>query len=244
VRRSGIFLFPNTLFCATITALHTLIAAEDMAGLIVESYGLSCLKITVKHDVGEVTLLTDPLLPDAGIKMPRGITADVVVATTVDPKQQIKNLVGGEPFIIDHPGEFEAKGIFVYGISVPVKKGARPQTVYRIEVGDLRVALLGSLPEIPGEHVLERLSDCDILLLPVGGNGVVLSSHDAVDLLTALEPRVVVPTWFALPGLAVALDPVEKFIKESGLAPENLERLKVAKKDLPQEETKLFVLRG
>ncbi|MBP9748702.1 MBL fold metallo-hydrolase [Patescibacteria group bacterium] len=215
-----------------------------MAGLIVESYGLSCLKITVKHDVGEVTLLTDPLLPDAGVKMPRGITADVVVATTVDPKQRPDTLVGGEPFIVDHPGEFEAKGIFVYGIAIPAKKGVRPQTVYRIEVGDLRVALLGPLQEIPGEHVLERLSDCDILLLPVGGQGVTLSARDAVDLLTTIEPRVVIPTWFALPGLSQILDPVEKFIKESGLVPENLERLKVAKKDLPQEETKLFVLRG
>ncbi len=215
-----------------------------MAGLILESYGLSCLKITVKQDVGEVVLLTDPLLADAGVKMPRGVTADVVVATTVDAKQRPDTLVGGDPFIVDHPGEFEAKGIFVYGIAVPGKKGARPQTIYRLEIGDMSIAHLGSLQEAPGEQILERLSDCDILLLPVGGQGVVLSARDAMDLMTALEPRIVIPTWFALPGLSIDLDPVEKFIKESGLVPENLERLKVAKKDLPQEETKLFVLRG
>lgn len=215
-----------------------------MPGLVLESYGLSCLKITVKQDIGEVVLLTDPLLPHAGIKMPRGITADVVIATTVDPKQRPATLVGGAPFVIDHPGEFEAKEVFVYGIQVSGKMGARPQTIYRIEIGDLRIAHLGPIQESPGEHALERLSDCDVLLLPVGGQGTVLSAREAMDLMAALEPRVVIPTWFALPGLSQSLDPVEKFVKESGLVPEVLERLKMSKKDLPQEETKLFVLRG
>ena len=156
-------------------------------------------------------------------------------------------MVGGEPFVISHPGEYEVKGVFVYGIAA-LEKETTPtvprQTIYRLEIGDMRIAHLGALTVVPREAIIERLADCDILLLPVGGRGVALGAREAVDLIASLEPRVVIPTCFALPGLKVALDPVEKFVKESGLTPETLERVKITKKDLPSEETTLYILRA
>ncbi len=213
---------------------------------IIEWHGNSCVRITVKHDVGEVSLLTDPFPPDGTLKLPRGLTADIVVCSSAAIAKDAAELLAGEPFRITHPGEYEVKGIFVYGTGVqgaePTKGDDGQRTIYRIEAGDLSIIHLGDLRKAPTDEELDRLADADILLLPVGGHGLALSADDAAEVMTRIEPRVVVPIRYKLPGIATVLDPVEKFMKEAGLAPERVDKLKLAKKDLPTEDTKLYLL--
>ena len=47
---------------------------------------------------------------------------------------------------------------------------------------------------------------------------------------------------YKVKGLKVDVDGVDKFVKEMGLKPTNEEKLKISKKDLPQEETELVIL--
>lgn len=217
-----------------------------MANVTVEWYGLSCLKIVAKQTVGEVSVLTDPCGADEGVKMPRGVEADLVLVTS-DDAETAKGLVGGHPFAISHPGEYESKGVFVYGIAVAPKEGEKAgkaalPTVYRLEIDDLSFAYLGCLDRPLSDQEYDRLSDVDVLILPVGGHGSALSAADAAETLTRIEPRVVVPVCFKTPGAKRELDPVEKFLKEAGFAPERVDKLKLTKKDLPQDETKMYIL--
>lgn len=216
-----------------------------MANVTIEWYGLSCLKIVSKQTVGEVTVLTDPIGPDEGAKMPRGVEADIVLVTAGDA-DEARDLVGGKPFVVSHPGEYESKGVFVYGVAVGPKEGEKakvaPPSVYRIEIDDLSIVHLGCLDRPLTDKEYDRLADVDVLFLPVGGHGSALTAAEAAEVMTRIEPRIVVPICFDTPGLRRELDPVERFLKEAGIAPERMEKLKVAKKDLPQDETKLIIL--
>lgn len=198
--------------------------------------GLSSCTIVIKHEVGEVTVITDPFLPDGSCKMPRSATADLLIATH-DMEKGARDLVDGKPFVVQFPGEYEAKGVFVYGIPA-----SPTHTIYRIECGDLNIAHLGPVIESPSAAALDRLGEVDVLLLPVGGKDVTLSAADAAELVTRLEPRVVIPVHYAVSGMETKLDSVEPFVKEAGITPERVEKIKLSKKDLPQEQTHLYIL--
>lgn len=218
-----------------------------MAVVTFQWLGLASFKIIAKAAIGEVSLLTDPFLPSVGIKIPRNVSADIVTTSDTGTRTTIQKLVSGEPFLIDHPGEYEVKGVFVYGTpaqhkETEEKKSKGPlQTLYRIEMADISIGHLGALTKPLTEEAMEAFTNIDVLCLPVGGKDAVLSASEAVRVLTRLEPRVVIPMYYGTSGLKMKLDPVETFIKESGLKPETGEKLKLAKKDLPQEDTKLFV---
>jgi L-ascorbate metabolism protein UlaG (beta-lactamase superfamily) len=63
-----------------------------------------------------------------------------------------------------------------------------------------------------------------------------------VEVISQLEPRIVIPMHYKVPGLKEEIEGVEKFIKELGLKPRNEEKLRITKKDLPQEDMELVVL--
>ena len=48
---------------------------------------------------------------------------------------------------------------------------------------------------------------------------------------------------YQVDGLKYELDGLEKFIKEFGVAPEYEEKLKISKKDLPTDATRLIILK-
>jgi L-ascorbate metabolism protein UlaG (beta-lactamase superfamily) len=79
------------------------------------------------------------------------------------------------------------------------------------------------------------------LLLPVGG-GNSLNAAQAAELVSMLEPNIVVPMHYQIPGLNVALDGVERFLKEMGVTePKEESVLKVTTGNLP-EETEIILL--
>jgi L-ascorbate metabolism protein UlaG (beta-lactamase superfamily) len=86
------------------------------------------------------------------------------------------------------------------------------------------------------------LAGVDILMIPVGGNDS-LDAKKAVEVVSQIEPRIVIPMHYAATGIKVALDSVEKFIKELGIKPREEEKLKISKKDLPQEDMELVILK-
>jgi len=88
---------------------------------------------------------------------------------------------------------------------------------------------------------LESLGGVDILLIPVGGK-YTLDAKKAVEVVSQIEPRIVIPMHYQIEGLKYDLDPVEKFIKELGVKPRHEEKLKISKKDLPAEDMELVIL--
>jgi len=213
--------------------------------MIITWLGHSAFKLQDKIGSDGVTLVTDPYDKGIGLKMPN-LEADIV---TVSHDHHDHNNVGalrGNPFVIDCAGEYDFKGVLVEGIDSyhdeEEGKLRGPNTIYRIEIDDISIVHLGDLGHVLDNSQLEKLVGTDILLIPVGGK-YTLDAHKAVEVISQIEPRIVIPMHYQTEGLTVdGLDSVEKFIKELGIEPSREEKLKITKKELPQEDMELVIL--
>jgi L-ascorbate metabolism protein UlaG (beta-lactamase superfamily) len=203
-------------------------------------YGHSCFKLS---DRG-VTIVTDPPSDDLGYERPR-IRADVV--TISHEHAGHNNRVGfrGGPRFFDRPGEYEVKGVFITGIATyhDGRNGSvrGPNIVYLFDFDGVTVCHLGDLGHVPTQSQVEDLSDVDVLLIPVGGVHTIDSSK-ATEVISLIEPHLVVPMHYKTPLEKAKLETVDKFLKEMGLDPMPTQaELRVTKSGLP-EETQVVLL--
>ncbi len=202
----------------------------------IQYFGLSSFKLTTK----QATIITDPFHKDSGLTPPRG-QADILILAEKNSKlySAVSGVSGGH-FDITDPGEYDLKGVTVAGI--PLKQENKYTTIYLIESEDIRILNLTHIKEFNlKEEELEELGEIDILILPVGGN-TVLSASQAAKVVNEVEPKIIIPSHYKMPGLIIDLDNKEKFLKEMGGKSENVEKLIVKRKDLETEETKVVVL--
>jgi L-ascorbate metabolism protein UlaG (beta-lactamase superfamily) len=209
-------------------------------------FGHSCFRLRDRS----VAVITDPYGKDIGLILPR-VRADLVtVSHDADDHNYTRGVKSGFKALTG-PGEYEVAGVFVTGLELrgerkkskePVAK--RRNTVFLFEFEDLTVCHLGDLDHVPTQaQVEETLGEVDVLLVPVGG-GESLSAAQASEVVSLLEPHIVIPMHYKVKGLAqsVKLDPVTRFLKEMGL--DNVptqETLKVTRSGLP-EETQIVLL--
>ena len=192
-----------------------------------------------------VTLVTDPFDKETGLKVPN-FEADIVTISHDHHDHNNAGALRGTPFVIECAGEYDYKGILVEGIDSfhDDKKGEERggNIIYRIEVDDISVAHLGDLGTVLDNTQLEKLVGTDVLLIPVGGK-YTLDAKKAVEVISQIEPRIVIPMHYKTDGLKIEdLDSIDKFIKEIGLTPSYEEKLKISKKDLPVEDMELVIL--
>lgn len=203
-------------------------------------YGLSCFRLRSRA----LTVVTDPFGPQFGLTLPK-LRANVI---TVSHEAAGHNHVGGvrsPEHVFEGPGEYEINGVFITGVGT-FHKGAvgerERNTAFLYEFDDLSVCHLGDLGIIPDRDQIEVLSEADVLLLPVGG-GNTLDAAKAVEVVTELEPSIVIPMHYAVPGLTLKLDAVDKFLKEMGLPrPDPVPLLRATRSELEGEETRVVLL--
>ena len=207
----------------------------------IDWYGQSCFRLRE----GAITVVTDPYDKSIGYTMPR-LRADLVTISHDAPGHANASAVKGEPKVLNRPGEYEIKGLFITGIqtwSGGAAKGEAKEenTVYVFEFGDLTVCHLGDLSKVLSQAQVESMPNVDVLMVPVGGGGA-LDADKAAEVISQLEPRIVMPMHYLTEYSNLKLDPLTKFLKEMGVtehAPED--SLKVTKATLP-EETQVVVL--
>ncbi len=194
--------------------------------------GGSCVKLQTKHNDEDITVLIDAYKPKKG-DFPRSFSPTVALFSA---GQTDAATLSQNPFILDTLGECEIKSVMI--TAVPVKSGT---IIFKINAEQLNIVHLGALTKKPDIAELEKLGSIDILFIPVGGKQF-LNAEDAASLATALEPRIVVPIAYQT-DTDPALAPLSEFVKELGLKPEITDKkIILKKKDLPQEETKLYVV--
>lgn len=206
--------------------------------------GHACFKIQDKVGPEGVTVVTDPFDKEVGLKVPN-FEADIVTVSHQHHDHNNTAALRGTPFIIDCAGEYDRKGVLIEGIDSfhDEKEGAERggNIIYRLVIDDLSVVHLGDLGHILSDAQLEKLSGTDILLIPVGGK-YTIDAKRAVEVISQIEPRIVIPMHYKTKDSKLDIDGVDKFIKEIGLTPTYEEKLKISKKDLPQEDMELVIL--
>ena len=181
----------------------------------IQWFGQSFFKLQAKNNEEEVIIAIDPYDDSYGLKVPK-FSADIVTISHNHPDHNNLDAIKGEPFIINGPGEYETKNIFVYGIpswhddQQGQKRGNN--TIYRLTVEDMNIIHLGDLGHTLDDEQLEKMNGVDILMIPIGGD-VTIDAKKANDIIAEIEPRIVIPMHYQIPGLKVKLDPLETFLK-------------------------------
>ena len=207
-------------------------------------YGHGCFRLKERNAVA----FTDPYpLTTTHALRPR-TKADIV---TVDMGYPLDNPLDGftnTPYLIQRPGEYEVNGVFVTAIpTAPDTKtnGHHPtrHTMMIFQFEDISICHAGRLGHVLGQDEVEKLSEVDILIVPVGGNGV-LNASQAAEVISLIEPLIVIPMYYSVEGFGDPFEGVEKFVKEMGATAVNpIDELKITRSGLP-EETQLVLLKA
>lgn len=164
-----------------------------------------------------------------------GFEADIVCLTRKNPASS--GLSGG-PFVIDCPGEYEIKGVTVFGIKASAgnKEQKQEMTLYSLEIEDFYLAHLGSIGQKLTDEQVSELEGVDILMIPVGGV-TSIGPKRAVEVIGQINPSIVIPMLYSDSAK------LERFFDEMEIEPpEAVEKLKLKSRgDLP-EETEVVLL--
>lgn len=200
-------------------------------------YGLSCFRLSER---GQATVVTDPYDGQLGLPALK-LKADVVTVSHDAPGHNYLDGVIGREHALTGPGEYEIGGVFITGISTVQEVRTKSNVLFLFDYDGLTIAHLGDMEKVPSQTQIEALEQVNILLLPVGG-GNSLNASQAAELVSMLEPSIVIPMHYKLPGLTLELDGVERFLKEMGVTePVSENSLKVTAGNLP-EETQIVLL--
>ncbi len=206
-------------------------------------HGFSCIRIETTHGDQQATLVTDPYGSDTGLRFPRTLAPDVVALSHQEQGRFPMDGFTNQPFVIANPGEYEVKGVFAYAMPfADAEAKGKVSLIYRFELEGMSVAFLGGVHRVLTEEELGRLENVDILLLPVGG-GDKMSAKQAIETISMVEPRIVVPLGFHVDGVKQTLGTADAFCKEMGVCKrQDANKLKISKKDLPAEDLLIAVL--
>ncbi len=209
-------------------------------------YGQSCFKIQSK----DLVLVTDPFDKAIGLRPPFG-AANIVTISHDHKDHNNSEVLKEDPFIVDSAGEFEIKKIFIKGIDSfhdnQQGKERGENVIYKIEMEEIRICHLGDFgQESFADGQLEKIGQIDILFIPIGGV-TTIDWKTANSIINQIEPRIVIPMHYKIKGLVgdlAKLDTAEKFCKENGISESDIvDKLSIKKKDLPQDETKVIVMK-
>lgn len=208
-------------------------------------FGHSSFRIKTK--TGSVVL--DPYdAKSLGKPFPK-VEADVVTISHHHDDHNASSNVGGNPLVIDLPGEYERSGIRITGFESyhdKTKGEERGRNVmYKIEAENVSVLHCGDLGHTLSAETIELIDGVDVLLIPVGGF-YTIDAEEARQVIEKLEPSIVIPMHYkndAFPtDIMENVAPLEDFLSKLGITSyEPVSKLSVAPADF-EEQTKVVVL--
>ncbi|HRJ76498.1 MAG TPA: MBL fold metallo-hydrolase, partial [Anaerolineales bacterium] len=178
-------------------------------------YGHSCFRLTERN---YATVVTDPFDHKKVGYDALKLKAEIVTVSHDAPGHSNVDAVKGTTHTITGAGEFEIGGVFITAVQTNSKKGKDKirNTLYVFDYDGITVAHLGDLQEVPTQSEVEALGTVNVLLIPVGG-GSSLNAAKASEVVSLIEPNIVIPMHYSTPATKVSLDSLNKFLKEMGL---------------------------
>ena len=200
-------------------------------------YGLSCFRITERK---YATVVTDPFGGKVGLPSLK-LKADIITISHKSEGHGKTAVVSGYNHALIGAGEYEIGGVFVTATATIAEDGTKNIT-YLFDYDGLTVAHLGDMAAVPSRNEIEALGQVNVLLVPIGG-GNSLNAAQAAELVSMLEPNIVVPMHYQTDGLKLDLESVDRFLKEMGVTePREETQLKITSKKL-SEETEIVLLK-
>lgn len=204
-------------------------------------YGQACFKLKGKN----ASVIIDPFDPDfTGFKLPKDLQADVVLTSHNHKDHNFVSAVtspqGGKPMVFDKSGEYEVAGAVITVINSfhDNSEGSERGTnnIFHLLLDNLDIVHLGDLGQNKlTEQQISEIGQTDILLIPVG-SVYTIDSKAASEIVSQLEPKIIIPMHFKIEGLKFELESADGFLKEMGAeGAVSATKLSITKEKLPEE---------
>lgn len=189
------------------------------------------------------SVVTDPFDPGkVGIKFPK-VSADIVTVSHDHFDHNNVGAINDVKRVVDGPGEYEISDVSIIGVPTfhDDKKGNErgKNTVYILEIDQLRIVHLGDLGHKLSEDMLEEIGNVDILMLPVGGV-YTIGPSEAAEVARSIEASITIPMHYLQKGMNKEsfgkLSGVEDFLKDISMTVEKTDKLKIKKSDLGEDQ--------
>jgi len=205
-------------------------------------HGHSCFRLSAR---GLATVVTDPYDEKVIGYGPLNLRGHIVSISQDAPAYNNEAVVKSKQRVLRGPGEYEIGNVFITAVCTnggSKRKQDEPRnTLYVFDYEGVAVAHLGNLHRVPSQSQVEALGTVNVALVPVGG-GDGLNAAKAAEVISLLEPGIVIPMHYSSPDCKIKLDPLSKFLKEMGLGTiEPVEELAVMPSSIPTE-TQVVVL--
>lgn len=216
--------------------------------MVITYYGFSCFKI----QSGDTTLVFDlPARSASGPSKKSGpkprFHADIILQS----QNYDGDKTGENSFLIESPGEYEIKGVYIRGLKSyhdsvfgpPAERAGKKyglNTVYSVRFENINLCFLGYFGEKELRPELkEQIGRVDILFVPIGGNDV-MEPEVSRNIINQIEPAIAIPMHYPPAGQAGAL---KDFLREMGQKDARpQEKLSIRKKDIDENGTKIVIL--
>ncbi len=175
--------------------------------------GHSCFRII--SEMG-MTIVTDPYKPSmVGLPMPQ-VRCDVVTMSHHHDDHDCMANVLGAPTEIDVEISCAADDVAIESFFTfhDEQKGKLrgKNLVFTFVVDGIRIAHLGDVGCLD-ENVTQKLSGCDLLLLPVGGN-YTIDHIGAKWYVDKIQPKIVVPMHYSFANSKIDVAPIDNFLQQ------------------------------
>jgi len=185
------------------------------------------------------SVVTDPYDHNVAGFEPLKLRGEIVTVSHDAPGHNFVSTVKGRNRVITGPGEFEIGGVFITGVQTNRRTKSSPEelrnTLYVFDYDGITIAHLGDIQKVPNQTEVENLGGVNVALVPVGGGGS-LNAAKAAEIVSLLEPGIVIPMHYQLPESNLDLSPISRFLKEMGVGEiEPVPSLKVTRTSVPAE---------
>ena len=205
-------------------------------------HGHACFEIE-----GSVTVVTDPHDGKSlGIPPPRA-KADLVLVSHDHFDHNCARLVQKpDAKVLSSPVMTVERGVRVEGITAAhdtsggTKRGQ--VTMFRFELDGFSFCHLGDLGHALDESQADKISEVDFLFVPVG-DVFTIGPQTAKAVIESVRPRVAVPMHYRVPGLGIAIQPVQNFLQlcDQKSVVKLGNEVELARDDLPASGTEIWV---
>ena len=195
-------------------------------------YGRACFRLKGKR----ASVITDPCPPKTGFVAGKHDVDLLTISHDHPDHAYTRSIAAG--LTLTRPGEYEFADLLVTGVQSwhDADGGAErgPNVIFSFEVDGVHICHLGDLGHLLNEEQLHEIGPIDVLLVPAGGN-FTISPAEAAEVVSQLEPKVVIPMHYAVDGGSKDLLGPETFLHELATEPIRLPKASLTPSTLPEE---------